>query len=134
MLDSSPSPSPSSFLAVQWHMQFLGQESDLRRSLSHSSSSSRSLIQCARPGIKPAYQPSEVATDPTAPQQELPDIFICLKFSLVVLLLLVLLLLFYVHACFSLSFLSNAFTFRAITMVNTTTTISYLLSYAFYSC
>ena len=40
--------------------------------LSHSCGSARSLTQCAQPGIKPATQHSQDATDPAVPQRELP--------------------------------------------------------------
>ena len=45
------------------HVVFLGQGSDLSCSCSNTKS-------CARPGIEPASQRSQDATDPIAPQQE----------------------------------------------------------------
>ena len=62
-----------SFLATLWHMELPGQGSDLSRShnLSHGCGNARSLTHCARPGIEPASQGSQDATDPIAPQQEI---------------------------------------------------------------
>ena len=56
------------------HMKFSGQGSDLSCScnLSHSCGNTGFLTHCARPGIELSSQRSQDATDPTAPQWELP--------------------------------------------------------------
>ena len=56
-------------------MEFPGQGSDLSCScdLCHSCSNMGSLTYCAGPGIEPTSQRSREATDPVAPQRELPD-------------------------------------------------------------
>ena len=61
------------FLGVLWHMEFLGQGSDLSCScdLSHSYGSVGSLAQYARLGIEPVSQHSQDASDPIGPRQEL---------------------------------------------------------------
>ena len=55
-------------------MELPDQGSDLSRSchLSHSCSNTGSLTHCAGPGIEPATQCSQDATDPIVPQWELP--------------------------------------------------------------
>ena len=62
-----------SLLAALWHMELLGQGSDL--SGSHEPGCSRgnegSLTHCAWPGIKPMSQRSQGATDPMVPQRQL---------------------------------------------------------------
>ena len=52
----------------------LGQGSDLSHSCGqhHTCGNARSLTHCARPGIKPASQPCEEATNPIVPQRKLP--------------------------------------------------------------
>lgn len=62
-----------SFLTAPRHMELPGQGSHLSRSLdlSHSCGDARSLTSCAGPGIEPASQHSQGATDPIAPQQKL---------------------------------------------------------------
>ena len=61
------------FLAAPRPMEFLSQGSDLSLScgLSRSCSNTRSLTQCAGPGIKPASQRSQDATGPGAPHWDL---------------------------------------------------------------
>ena len=53
-------------------MEFLGQGSEVIHScnLSYVCGSTRSLIHCAIPVIKPMFQHSQEAADPIAPQQE----------------------------------------------------------------
>ena len=60
------------------HMEFPGQGSDLSHSchLGCSCGNARFLIHCAGPGIKPVSQLSQGTADPTAPQHELPYLFI----------------------------------------------------------
>ena len=69
------------FLAAPWHMEFLGQGSDLSHScdLSCSCSNAGSLTHCARPGIEPRSQHSQDAANPSAPQWELPDLTLLLQ-------------------------------------------------------
>ena len=71
-----------SSLATLWHMEFPEQGPDLSHSckLCCSCSDSRSLTHCARPGIKPASQPSRDTKDPIASQQQelLVNIFLIL--------------------------------------------------------
>ena len=56
-------------------MEFPGQGSDLSCSqdLSHNYGNGGSLTHCAGPGIQPATQHSQDATDPIESQQELHD-------------------------------------------------------------
>ena len=65
------------FLAALWHMEFLGQGSDLSCScdLCSSCCNTGSLTHCASQGIKPASQHSRDAADPGVPQQELQFLF-----------------------------------------------------------
>ena len=61
------------FLAIQWHMEFPGQGSDLSHSCNLHCSFSKVgfLTHCAGAGIKPAVQSSKVIVDLIAPQREL---------------------------------------------------------------
>ena len=58
-----------SFLAALQHMEFPDHGSYLSHSfdLSHSCSNAGSLTHCARPGIKPEFQPSQDTTDLMVP-------------------------------------------------------------------
>ena len=61
------------FLPTPWYTEFLDQGSDLSCScnLNCSCSNAGSLTHCAGPGIEPASQSSQDATDPAVPQEEL---------------------------------------------------------------
>ena len=61
------------FLATSWHIELLGQGSDLSCGLNLSCNCSNSgfLTHCARPGIEPESQCSQDAADPIALQWEL---------------------------------------------------------------
>ena len=61
------------FLAAPRHMELLSQGLDPSHSQDiRSCGNAGSLTHYARPGIKPASQHSQHATDPVVPQQELP--------------------------------------------------------------
>ena len=63
----------SFFFAALWHMEFLGQGSDVNHGcdLGHSCSNAGSLTCCVGLGIEPASQYFRDADDPVAPWQEL---------------------------------------------------------------
>ena len=71
------------FFGHPWHMEFLGQGSDLNcsRDWSRSSCNARSLTHYAGPGLKPVSQHSHDTADPFAPQQELLQYIILIKLS-----------------------------------------------------
>ena len=62
-----------SFLVTLWHMEFLGQGSDLSHSYdpSRSCGNAGSLIHCAGPETEPVSQCSQDDANPVVPQWEL---------------------------------------------------------------
>ena len=65
------------FFFWPWHMEFLGQGSDLSHScdLCHSCSNAGSLTHCLGLGIKPVSQWSQDAADPVVPLWEILYVF-----------------------------------------------------------
>lgn len=71
------------FLAAPQHMEFPGQgwDSSCGCNLSYSCGNAGSLTHRAGPGIQPECQPSQDATDPTAPWREFQPISCTLNFG-----------------------------------------------------
>ena len=64
-----------SFLATPRRMEFQESDPNCSCNLNRSCSNAGSLTHCAGPGIEPASQHSQDATDPVLPQKELLNFF-----------------------------------------------------------